>query len=228
MLVGDPMMRARPDQTLRRQNCYRCYTGPNFGGDTGAPCQDNNVDSEKLPAKACPGGIRSNIHFPTYVSQVSPLPNPIPTNPFPTPTSCWDGKNLDSPNHQDHVAYPTSGPATFLSLGGNCPSTHPVRIPQLMYEVVWDTTKFNNKADWPADGSQPFVLSTGDATGLGQHGDYVFGWKDDSLQKAMDTSGCFGASCAGLKTQSIENARACAVKQSAREDYDKCEYLPFL
>jgi hypothetical protein len=44
-----------------------------------------------------------------------------------------------------------------------------------MYEVVWDTTGFNNKADWPADGSQPFVLSQGDPTGLGQHADYVFG-----------------------------------------------------
>jgi hypothetical protein len=66
--------------------------------------------------------------------------------------SCWDGKNLDSPDHKAHVAYPTSGPADFLSLGGNCPSTHPIRIPQLMYEVVWDTTPFNNRADWPADG----------------------------------------------------------------------------
>jgi hypothetical protein len=94
-----------------------------------------------------------------------------------------------------------------------------------MYEVVWDTTGFNNQNEWPTDGSQPFVLSTGDSTGLGQHGDYVFGWKDDSLQRAMDTSGCFGASCANLRTQSIENARKCAVKQAAREDYDKCKFL---
>ncbi len=95
-----------------------------------------------------------------------------------------------------------------------------------MYEVVWDTTGFNNKAEWPADGSQPFVLSTGDSTGLGQHGDYVFGWKDDSLQRAMDTAGCFGAQCASLRTQNIETAKACAVKRSAKEDYDKCEYRP--
>jgi hypothetical protein len=80
-------------------------------------------------------------------------------------SSCWDGKNLDTPNHQDHITYPTTGPADFLSLGGACPSTHPVRIPQLMYEVVWDTTKFNNPNDWPTDGSQPFYLSTGDNTG---------------------------------------------------------------
>lgn len=69
-----------------------------------------------------------------------------------------------------------------------------------MYEVVWDTTKFNNKAEWLAD--------------------YVFGWKGDSLQKAMDTAGCMGARCASLKTQKIEDARKCAVKKLAKEDYD--------
>ena len=49
-------------------------------------------------------------------------------------SSCWDGKNLDSPDHKAHVAYPTKGPANFLSTG-DCPSTHPVKIPQLMLEV---------------------------------------------------------------------------------------------
>lgn len=29
-------------------------------------------------------------------------------------------------------------------------------------QVVWDTTAFNNPEEWPEDGSQPFVLSTGD------------------------------------------------------------------
>lgn len=40
MLVGDPLQRSRPDTSLKRQNCYRCYTGPNYGGDVSAPCQD--------------------------------------------------------------------------------------------------------------------------------------------------------------------------------------------
>jgi hypothetical protein len=35
-----------------------------------------------------------------------------------------------------------------------------------MLEIVWDTTQFNNKAEWPTDSKkQPFVLSTGDDTG---------------------------------------------------------------
>ncbi|CAG8983424.1 hypothetical protein HYALB_00000592 [Hymenoscyphus albidus] len=101
---------------------------------------------------------------------------------------------------------------------GPCPSTHPVKIPQLFFEVVWDTRKFNDKSLWPIDGSQPFVWSYGDATGCGTHGDYVFGWKGDSLQKAMD-SNC-NINCPALKTQSIADANKCSLKSVVTEDID--------
>jgi hypothetical protein len=88
-------------------------------------------------------------------------------------------------------------------------------------KIVWDTRKFNNKADWPADGSQPFYLSTGDNTGYGQHGDYVFGWKDDSLQKAMDDAkGCMGSACGSLKQQQPDAGNKCIVKTRVNEDAD--------
>lgn len=197
MLVGDPNNRV--SKNLKSQTCFRCYSAPNFGGDNAAPCQDAKLDTEGFPTKPCPGGIRSNILYPT----------------------CWDGKNLDSPDHRTHVAYPKDGPALFsgTGTGGACPSTHPVRIPQLMLEIVWDTTSFNSPADWPADGTQPFVLSNGDHTGYGQHGDYVFGWRDDTLQKAMDDAkGCMGASCAALKTQGVEVGNKCTVSRRVGED----------
>ncbi len=95
-----------------------------------------------------------------------------------------------------------------------------------MYEVVWDTTGFNNANDWPTDGSQPFYLSTGDNTGYGQHADYVFGWKGNALQKAMDTSGCMGAKCSTLANQAITAAKACAVKPVVQEDHDGCKSKP--
>lgn len=88
---------------------------------------------------------------------------------------------------------------------------------------MWDTTAFNNKAEWPADGSQPFVLSTGDTTGYGQHADYVFGWKADSLQKAMDGGPCMGASCASLRTQTNDAAKTCKVPIRQAEPVDGCE-----
>ncbi|KAF2837672.1 hypothetical protein M501DRAFT_1018046 [Patellaria atrata CBS 101060] len=207
MLVGDAMARTKKGNGLKSQTCFRCYSGPNFAGDNAAPCADARLDTETFPTQPCPGGIRSNILYPT----------------------CWDGVNLDSPDHKSHVAYPSNGPAAFTgtSTGGACPSTHPVKIPQVMLEIVWDTTKFNNKADWPTDGSQPFVLSTGDTTGYSQHGDYVFGWKDDSLQRAMDDAkGCMGASCGGLRTQQPTAGNTCKVSNVVEEDFES--WLPSL
>ena len=71
------------------------------------------------------------------------------------------------------------------------------------------------------------MLSTGDTTGYGQHADYVFGWKGDSLQRGMD-AGCTGASCTGLKTQTNEVAARCSVPGRVKEDWDSCKCLFFV
>jgi len=155
------------------------------------------------------------IHFPKAPCKLGIMAN----HRFPT---CWDGVNLDSPNHRDHVAYPESG--TFES-GGPCPKTHPVRLPQLLLESVWDTRQFNNKNDWPADGSQPFVWSSGDPTGFSHHADYLFGWKDDSLQKAMDAHTYVSAPM--LKTQNIVSQNKCKVKDYVGEKIDGCKCALF-
>jgi len=117
------------------------------------------------------------------------------------------------------MAYPASG--TFESQGP-CPATHPVKVPQLMYETIWDTRRFNDPADWPEDG-KAFYWSMGDSTGYGTHGDYVFGWKDDALQRAMD-SPCY-VNCPTLKTQSMTAMNSCSVKDVVEEQIDGCECM---
>lgn len=74
---------------------------------------------------------------------------------------CWDGVNLDSPNHRDHIAHPIGGPVLFPVVSGKCPDSHPVKVPQVMLEVNWDTRELGNAGDWQ-DGRQPLVLSNGD------------------------------------------------------------------
>ena len=68
---------------------------------------------------------------------------------------CWDGKNLDTPDHKSHVAY---GQGSGASGGGACPSSHPVKLPQVMYELMWDVSKFSDKSIWP-DSGPAFVYS---------------------------------------------------------------------
>ncbi|KAF1953472.1 hypothetical protein CC80DRAFT_494753 [Byssothecium circinans] len=190
MIVGDPTRREDKKDGDARGLSFRCW-GKDFSGDVGAP--GTNSDTKFLPRKMCQGGIRANHFFPT----------------------CWDGKNLDSPDHKSHVTYPVNG--TFES-GAPCPTSHPVKIPQILYEVAWDTRAFNDPSEWPEDGSQPFVFSTGDGTGYGTHGDYVFGWQGDALQRAMDQN-C-QVNCPTLKMQSTQAANKCTVARKVEEDVD--------
>lgn len=75
------------------------------------------------------------------------------------PDRCWDGKNVDTPNHKDHVRYAIG--ASFGNFGQGCPSTHPVQLPLLFLETYWDTTAFDS--EWTEGNSkQPFVWAMGD------------------------------------------------------------------
>ncbi|KAK6197803.1 Protein vip1 [Pestalotiopsis sp. IQ-011] len=148
-----------------------------------------------FPKSPCAGGVFVTNHFP----------------------ACWDGKNLDSPDHQSHM-YNTITSDGFVN-AGPCPSTHPVRMPQVTYETVWDTTKFNSM--WPSGGANPFVWSFEGSTGVngaGTHADYMFGWKGDALQKAMNKSECFYDGCGSLQKQQMSNAAQCTVKDMVGEE----------
>ncbi|CAO2650810.1 Nn.00g091070.m01.CDS01 [Neocucurbitaria sp. VM-36] len=199
MLAGDPTLRSKSG--TYPGICHRCLKESEaIMGGNGAPCSSS--DTAGFPTKPCPGGIRATIIFP----------------------SCWDGVNLDSPDHKSHVAY---APGNSALAGDKCPSTHPVRIPQVMYEIMFDTSQFTNP-EYFKDGKQPLVYSFGDATGYGAHGDYLFGWKDDALQRGMDALGskCGSEYCDQILTiQSGESAIGCTKAQQAREDVGSSTWL---
>jgi uncharacterized protein DUF1996/WSC domain-containing protein len=142
-----------------------------------------------LPNHNCPNGLRAQVMFP----------------------SCWDGVNLDSPDHKSHVAYPS------LVDNGVCPPTHPVRFPSLFYEVTFRVDDYKNR--WYGN-SQPFVFSQGDPTGYGLHGDFLNGWDVDILQKAV--TNCTDASgdielCKVLDLFDEETMRSCWVPSGVDE-----------
>lgn len=79
---------------------------------------------------------------------------------------CWDGEALDSDDHQSHMAY---------SEGGACPASHPVAVPQLIFEVHYPVT-----GD-PAD----LALASGGVRSM--HADFVQAWDQAALEREVRT-----------------------------------------
>eukprot|EP01111_Echinosteliopsis_oligospora_P002287 TRINITY_DN1335_c0_g2_i1.p1 TRINITY_DN1335_c0_g2~~TRINITY_DN1335_c0_g2_i1.p1 ORF type:complete len:616 (-),score=180.05 TRINITY_DN1335_c0_g2_i1:6-1853(-) len=106
----------------------------------------------------CVNGLRAQVWFPM----------------------CWDGVNLDSKDHFSHMSYPIGAPD-----GGNCPDTHPVRIPGIFFELLFSV------ADFPhGQGVSRFVWSNGDVTGNGLHGDFLNGWDATIMAAALADPSC--------------------------------------
>ncbi|KAI5283781.1 hypothetical protein KEM54_001854 [Ascosphaera aggregata] len=128
----------------------------------------------------CTDGVRMEVAFP----------------------SCWNGKDLDSPNHRDHMRYPN------LVSDGVCPKGFETRLVSLFYETIWNTAAFKEQ-----DGR--FVLANGDPTGCGYHADFMEGWDDGVLQRAVDI--CTNPSgrvedCSVFTLQDEQTQQKCLIK----------------
>lgn len=155
-----------------------------------------------LPDKAyldghCTDGIRMEIMFP----------------------SCWNGKDLDSPDHKSHVAYPT------LVNGGTCPKGYETKLVSLFYETIWNTYAFKGRdgqfaiANGDPTGKSPWTLfdrlvELTDREGFGYHGDFMAAWDGDTLERAVKQ--CTNPSgkvedCPIFDLQSQSEAQTCKI-----------------
>ncbi|KAF5335312.1 hypothetical protein D9611_011759 [Ephemerocybe angulata] len=195
MRVGNPALRSNiygMNHPAVNQTTMRCWDGSGIGPGTPST---GATDSRGFPTGPCKGGIRSQVYFP----------------------QCWDGVNLDSADHESHVSHPVGAqaPDGNLMFGTDCPESHPVRIPLIFMETVWDTKPFTDPSLWPAEGEeQPLVWSMGDPTGYGHHADYIFGWEGDSLKRALSDEGCmtsYPGICEVLTRRSDEEMAKCKI-----------------
>jgi hypothetical protein len=78
---------------------------------------------------------------------------------------CWDGINLDSPDHKSHMSYPVNG---------GCPSTHRVAVPEITVNVLYSVTDMKALARWrlASDTYDPSIPA-----GYSSHADWFNGWK---------------------------------------------------
>ena len=82
---------------------------------------------------------------------------------------CWDGKNLDSPNHKDHMAYPSGG----------CPASHPVPIPEISLNMRYTVKTANQALNWRLASDN--YAKNGANAGYSGHADWVNGWDEATM-----------------------------------------------
>lgn len=86
---------------------------------------------------------------------------------------CWNGRDLDAPDHKSHMAY---------GAGGACPGTHPVPVPRLQF-----------KLRYPTSGGAGVRIATGSGihashggSGYSAHGDFLNAWLPGTLEERVD------------------------------------------
>jgi len=84
---------------------------------------------------------------------------------------CWDGRNLDSPDHKSHMSY-----VVQVSGGYTCPSTHPVALPQVTFNIAYTVQTQDAARAWRLASD---TYDTSLPGGYSSHGDWFNGWKKD-------------------------------------------------
>jgi hypothetical protein len=103
---------------------------------------------------------------------------------------CWDGKNLDSANHRDHVAYASYGSWGYL----RCPADHPYLLPTFTMGVFYTIADGDDLKLWhfASDELHPELPagSTFHADWFGAWDNTIMAaWTDNCINKSLD---CYG------------------------------------
>ncbi len=88
---------------------------------------------------------------------------------------CWDGVNLDSPDHQSHMAYNSN---TNTS-ANKCPATHPVALPHVEVNFKYKSTTATDFTKWRLS-SDNYDKSL--PAGYSSHSDWINGWNQTFLE----------------------------------------------
>jgi hypothetical protein len=99
--------------------------------------------------------------------------------------SCWDGTQLDSPDHMSNMAY--ANPDT-----GACPADHPVSLPEVEFSIYYYNivggAQYELSSQLSSPSHSPYTM----------HGDFFAAW-DPQVQNAL-VAACLNASqdCIGV------------------------------
>lgn len=116
------------------------------------------------------------VHWRCTTGYAGPgSPRPVDCNPDGVPKlvvrfpDCWDGRRLDSPDHQSHMAYAVRARGRYHR---RCPATHPVAVPKVSFTIIFFFSP-----------DRAYRLSSGPITTA--HADFLNAWDPAALEEVV-------------------------------------------
>lgn len=137
--------------------------------------------------------------YDTFSEMAAECPTPYRIGVQIGAPQCWNGRELDTPDHRSHMAY-----TVYVNGKELCPTTHPYRTPTFHF-IVWYTTDNTldrsgvtayNPKQWYFSSDRP-EGGTPMPSGSTVHADWFGAWNDEVLKRWL--TGCIDAlrSCTG-------------------------------
>ena len=124
---------------------------------------------------------------------------------------CWNGVDLDSPNHRDHVAR--------VDVGAPCPESHPVRIPELGFLLYYEHS--GDTSGWHLDSDHSHGEDR--VPGGSLHADWIAGWADEAMELWVDNCIRNGRNCTLGQTGTSQTLER--LNGSASDDWDGASFV---
>ena len=99
---------------------------------------------------------------------------------------CWDGRNLDSPDHKSHMTYPNYSNTVGQS---RCPADHPVALPEITEHFDFPVLQGAVPSRWRLSSD---MYSTSLPGGYSAHADWMLGWDTATMKTVVNQ--CLNAS----------------------------------
>jgi hypothetical protein len=146
-------------------NGLRFITGFNMSSMSGGPADKNSID-QWFMGFSCISPDGAFLATGKTLSEITCAAGNALEVGVVTP-QCWDGKNLDVPDHRSHLSY---GAGREGLSGLFCPTTHPYVIPQLSLKVMF--TVDSNFKTWQFTSDRQMRQTPGSTL----HIDYFEAW----------------------------------------------------
>jgi Domain of unknown function (DUF1996) len=129
-----------------------------------------------------PGSLGPNVPFYGWHKNIPACPVGWSLDMSIFFNQCWDGVNLDSPDHQSHMAPGSNAnntPARIAAGTANrCPDTHPIAIPQITLNMRYKVLEGMDLSKWRLSSDNYDVNLPG---GYSAHADWVNGWDEQVM-----------------------------------------------